>query len=284
MHICYADESGDSQLIANAQDDKQPVLVIGGLFVDASSIVTLTRQFNALKRRFYPAEFAAAQHALDALLIEVKGSDIRTRVRKASSADDVSLKRDFRFLDEVLRLCKTHQVRLVARVWVKQFGAALDDKPVYTQTMQNIAARFQAYLAERTSRGTIIADYRDPKKNQYVSHCVFTQKHKVTNGGDAYPLIEETATFGMSNNHACLQIMDLLCSAIIAPIAGRVVLDGIVQNVHTHKNYEWIVRRFSRRLHALQFHHTIGSQPNAPMRWGITVHDPHRRKKSLLRR
>lgn len=281
MHFCYIDESGDSQKIVGSSDDKQPMLVIAGLFVDASKIATLSRQFIELKRRFYPTEFAGAVHALDALLIEIKGSDIRTRLRN-SSANAPAVQRDFRFMDEVLRLCSTLNMRLVARIWVKPFGQPLADQPVYTKSVQNIAARFQAYLAEQSSRGAIIADFRDTKRNQYVSHSIFTQKHKRSNGGDAFPLIEETATFGISNNHACLQITDLLCSAIIAPIAGRVLLNGIVANSHTHVHYDSIVQRYYRRLHALQFHHTIGIAPNITKRWGITVHDPHRGKRSLL--
>lgn len=277
MHFCYVDESGDSQAITGPTDDKQPMLVIAGLIVDAGKISQLTADFIALKRQFYPRIFSSAAHDLDVLIHEIKGSDIRTDIRNNPSSNKI-VQHHFRFLDEIFALCKTHGVRVVGRVWVKAFGNAINDKSVYTITAQNIAARFEKLLSACGSRGMMIADFRDPKRNQYVAHSVFTQKHKSGNGGDAYPSIEETTTFGMSNNHACLQIADLLCSAIIAPIAGRAILAGIVQNSHTHSNYNAIKARYSKRLKALQYHCQYGTTKY----WGITVRDPHGNKTSIF--
>jgi hypothetical protein len=277
MHFCYVDESGDSQAILHANDDKQPMLVIAGLLVDALAISRLTADFISLKRRFYPSVFSKTTHDLDVLLHEIKGSDVRTDIRKNAISSKV-VQHHFRFLDEIFALCTSHHAQIVARIWVKTFGQAIADQPVYTITAQNIAARFEKFLVKNSSRGMMIADFRDPKRNQYVAHSVFTQKHKSGSGGDAYPSIQETATFGMSNNHACLQITDLLCSAIIAPIAGRSILAGVVNNVHTHSNYEAIRTRYTRRLKALQFHCKYGSTSY----WGITVNDPHNKKTSIF--
>lgn len=277
LHFCYIDESGDSQAIANATDEKQPMLAIAGLVVDAGKISQLTAEFIRLKRAYYPSKFSATVHDLDVLLTEIKGSDIRTEIRKNPIGSAV-VQHHFRFLDDVFALCKKFDIKVVARVWIKAFGVAVKDKSVYTITTQNIAKRFEKFLTKYNSRGAVIADFRDPQRNQYVAHSVFTQKHKKGNGGDAYPSIEETATFGISNNHACLQITDLLCSAIIVPIAGRSVLAGVVNNSHTHTHYDAIRMRYTKRLRALQFH----CEYNNVKYWGITVHDPHNSKKTIF--
>ncbi|HDR9275454.1 TPA: DUF3800 domain-containing protein [Burkholderia vietnamiensis] len=271
MHFCYIDESGDSQAILNATDNKQPMLVIAGLFIDASAISGLTKDFIDLKRRYYPSLFASVNHELDVLLVEIKGSDLRTDIRKSNSITSAIVQHHFHFLDDVFALCKKYDVKIVGRVWAKAFGQAINDESVYTITAQNIAKRFEKYLLAKDSRGAIIADFRDPTRNRYVAHSVFTQKHKQGNGGDAFPSIEETATFGVSNNHACLQITDLMCSAIIAPMAGRAILTGVISNAHTHANYEWIRDRYKKRLRAMQFHCKYGNTRY----WGLTAHNPH---------
>ncbi|QLG94890.1 DUF3800 domain-containing protein [Pseudomonas yamanorum] len=277
MHICYIDESGDSQQIRSDIDDKQPMLVVAGLFVDAQRISRITDEFIGLKRQFYPKLFKNEKHALNVLLKEIKGSDLRSDIRRHPAGHQFA-EHHFKFIDGVLRICKTHNIKLVARVWVKQYGVALEDRSIYTITAQNIAKRFQHFLIDQESRGMIIADFRDPARNRYVAHSIFTQKHKLGKGGDAYPSIEEAAVFGISDNHACLQIADLICSTILYPIAGRTVCAGPFNNVHTHSNYDAIVQRYSRRISAMQYH----CAENGQRRWGITVDDPHGRRTSIF--
>lgn len=277
MHICYIDESGDSQPVQSNVDDKQPMLIVAGLFVDAQRISRITDEFISLKRRFYPKLFKDEKHALNVLLKEIKGSDLRSDVRR-HPVTNPRIEHHFKFIDGVLSICKAHGIKLVARVWVKKYGQALDDRSVYTITAQNIAKRFQHFLIDQESRGMIIADFRDPARNRYVAHSIFTQKHKLGKGGDAYPSIEEAAVFGISDNHACLQIADLICSTILYPIAGRVVCDGTFNNVHTHPNYDSIVQRYSKRIKAMQYH----CAENGQRRWGITVEDPHGRRTSIF--
>lgn len=277
MHICYIDESGDSQLIRSDVDDKQPMLVVAGLFVDAQRISRVTDEFIHLKRQFYPNLFKHEKHALNVLLKEIKGSDLRSDIRRHPASHHL-VEHHFKFLDGVLRICKNHDIRLVARVWVKRYGHALDDRSIYTITAQNIAKRFQHFLIDHSSRGMIIADFRDPARNRYVAHSIFTQKHKLGKGGDSYPSIEEAAVFGISDNHACLQITDLICSTLLYPIAGRTVCTGSFNNVHTHANYDAIVQRYSRRINAMQYH----CAENGRKRWGITVEDPHNRRTSIF--
>ncbi|MDA7023989.1 DUF3800 domain-containing protein [Pseudomonas fragi] len=277
MHICYIDESGDSQQIRSAVDNKQPMLIVAGLFVDAQHISKITDEFICLKRQFYPKLFKNEKHALNVLLREIKGSDLRSDVRRHSASHPM-VEHHFKFIDGVLKICKTHNIKLVARVWVKRYGQALEDQSIYTITAQNIAKRFQHFLIDQASRGMIIADFRDPARNSYVAHSIFTQKHKLGKGGDSYPSIEEAAVFGISDNHACLQIADLICSTLLYPIAGRTVCPGSFDNVHTHANYDAIVQRYSRRINAMQYH----CSENGQRRWGITVEDPHNRRTSIF--
>lgn len=277
MHICYIDESGDSQPINSDVDHKQPMLVVAGLFVDAERISRITDEFIGLKRQFYPNLFKGEKHALNVLLKEIKGSDLRSDVRRLPASHKI-VEHHFKFIDGVLQICKSHAIKLVARVWVKQYGVALEDRAIYTLTAQNIAKRFQHFLIDQESRGMIIADFRDPARNSYVAHSIFTQKHKLGKGGDAYPSIEEAAVFGISDNHACLQIADLICSTLLYPMAGRTLCAGPFNNVHTHANYDAIVQRYSRRISAMQYH----CAENGQKRWGISVSDPHGHRASIF--
>ncbi len=274
MHICYVDESGDSQAINSATHSVQPCLVIAGLFVNAGSIHAITKEFIQLKARFYPGKFRHINHDLDILLTEIKGSDIRTDIR-ANLLASSKVQHHLKFLDEILAICKKYDVKLVSRIWVKAFSKAIFDKSVYTITTQNIAQRFEKFLLKTQSQGMIVADFRDPNRNSYVAHSVFTQKHKAT--FDQYPSIHEVPTFGVSDNHACLQIADLLCSAIISPIAARTLCVPQVNNVHTHPNYDWIKSRFKKRLRNLQFH----CKHNGTNYWGISVDNPHNMKTAI---
>lgn len=275
MHYCYIDESGNSEIIISKTHNAQPVLAMVGLFIAANNVTKLTNDFIALKRKYYPQLFSAMKHDLEALLLEIKGSDIRTDIRKNQFNSRI-VKHHFRFLDDVFALLVANDVKLVSRIWVKGIGKSLDDKSVYSITTQQFCVRFQKYLESLNSTGIMIADFRDPNRNSYVAHSVFTRKFKQT--GDAFPLIREIPTFGISNNHAALQICDLLCSTIITPIAALKFCSGIIVNPHTHTNYDWIKNRYSKRLKSLQWHCKVNGQ----MYWGITANNEHDEKNRNL--
>ncbi len=268
MYYCYIDESGNSEVINNPSDNKQPLLVLCGLIVDANKIHTLTQEFINLKRRFFPSIYNSVKHDLDALQLEIKGSDLRTDIRKLKITDKV-IEHHFKFLDGIFSLIKKYNVQLISRIWVKDFGVVLTDKSIYTKSTQEFCRRFQMHLTEKKCTGSIIADFRDPHRNSYVSHSVFTQKYKQS--GDAYSSIIEIPTFGISNSHACLQIADILCSTVITPIAGRKFCKTIINNPHTHKNYDWISKRYSKRLKAIQYNCSVGGKKY----YGITAFNPH---------
>ena len=270
MHFCYIDEAGDSQAIFNATENIQPLLVITGVFIDGSKVKPLTEEFIQLKSKYFPGKFSSTRHSLDILVSEIKGSDIRDTIKKNAPEKPIT-KHRFRFLDEIIALLEKNNAKIVSRIWVKDFGKPLTDKSVYTLSAQQICMRFQSYLQDSNAEGAVIADFRDPARNSYVAHSIFTQKHRKKAPGDAYPNITETSTFGISNNHACLQITDFLCSSLIFPMAAQAFCHGVITNTFIHPNFEEIRKRYSKRLRRLQFN----CKENGEMRWGITVHDPH---------
>lgn len=274
MYYFYIDESGNSDTIINPTDNIQPLLAICGLIISAEYIKDFTKDFITCKRTFFPGKFNAIKHDLDALQIEIKGSDIRTEIRKNQQTSKI-VQHHFKFLDAIFALLKKYEIKIVARIWVKGFGVPLKDKSVYTLTTQELCRRFQEHLTQLGCVGSIIADFRDPHRNSYVSHSIFTKKYK--QNGDAYPSIFELPSFGISNNHACLQVADILCSTIISPMAGLKFCSKI-SNAHTHANYKWIATRYSRRLKALQFNFKVKDK----IHWGITASNPHDPKNQNL--
>lgn len=272
MHFCFLDESGDSSMLAAPSDAKQAALIVAGLFVDARRLPAVTADLMALKRQYFPGQMTGASNVFDALLIEIKGSDHITKVLRKQGHKATASVRALRFLDEILDLCIRHQIRLVGRSWVKEVGQPMVDKSVYTVSAQNIVERFQEYLQQVNSEGVIIADFRDPKRNSYVAHSIFTQMHKKS--GSAYPRVQETIVFGISDNHAGLQIADLLTSAALLPLLSKNYLMGRFRNAHTHPSMHIIAQRVERKIKRLEFNfqHYMGQCR------GLTVADPRNKK------
>ena len=95
LQICFIDESGDLGVLGNPPlPNDQPVLVIGGLFVDVANLASLTDNFLNLKRQYFPRLPYPSSKPLDRILPEAKGADVRgnaTRgtARQRTHASDV---------------------------------------------------------------------------------------------------------------------------------------------------------------------------------------------------
>ena len=210
VQICYVDEAGGCEDPASAFS-ATPAMVILGLVVDAALVPGLTRDFLALKRRHFPGRFTAG-HALDHILVEIKGNEILQMTRSTSR----NLRRQAqRIRGELLDLAETYSCHIVGRVWVKEPGKHMDPTAVYCYSVQDIASHFSEALSSRTDVGIVIADGRTHKTNLRVAHSIFTQKWRT--GGDPYPLVHEVPLFAASDNHAGLQLADLLASTLIFP-------------------------------------------------------------------
>ena len=90
---------------------------------------------------------------------------------------------------------------------------------------------------------------RSKSKNLRVSHSIFTQKFSATPN---YERLVELPTFGHSDNHAGLQICDIVCSGLLYPIACYAYCAGHVNNVHVQSGASRLRTRYGRQLKELQ--------------------------------
>ena len=277
MYICYVDESGDlgalPPLPAPAGND-QPVLVLGALFVDTARLETLTNDFLSLKYRFFPGLAYPSTNHLDRIIPEIKGADLR---RDALRGNRNQQRQAYGFIDKVLGLLEAHHVRLVTRIWVKGVGQPFDSKAVYTSSIQAIYSYFDNFLTEQSDFGFCITDSRNKPKNVNVSHSIFTQKFQATTS--FYSRVLELPTFSHSDNHACLQLCDLICSALLFPIACEAYCTGSVANIHVQPSAVQLKTKFGERLKSLQYRF---QEPNGRYKGGIVVSDPAGRNSSLM--
>jgi hypothetical protein len=271
MRFCFVDESGDTSTLKSATDTSQPVLVIAGLFVEASHIPAITHSFLELKRRYFPGITGATSYAMDDMGVEIKGSYLRKEIRYGNRN---RRRHALGYIDGLFNLLDHHHARLVARVWIKVIGVPFNGVPVYTATIQEICRHFQHHLDQSQDHGIVIADSRDYGNNIVVSHSIFTQQHG--HGGNSYPRIAEAPLFGHSDNHAMLQITDAICSAVLFPAASFICCTGHVQNLHVHPGDQRIKERYKDRLYHSCYRYKNGQH----WQGGITVSDPVGLKKA----
>lgn len=249
MKICFIDEAGDLGALTNPpQPNDQPVLVIGGLFVDTANLHDFTHAFLDLKLQYFPNLPYKSAKPLDRILPEIKGADIR---RNATQGTARQQHHAIGFLDRILGLLRRFDVKLVARIWVKSIGSPFAATSVYTSSIQRICSYFDYHLAQTNDSGMCIADSRNKVKNVNVSHSIFTQKF-----GSAsllYQQIAELPTFGHSDNHAGLQICDIVCSALLYPIACFAYCTAHVNNVHVQPGAARLRQRYGQHLKDLQY-------------------------------
>lgn len=264
LYFCYVDEAGCLGCLPVGNKKIQPVFTLCGLIVPESSVSELTKQFLMLKREFFPGEANKLTHDLDLILFEIKGAqDIRTPIRR----DRNKRRRSLRILDKVLTLLEDFSCRILPQIYIKKPGVHFNGMCLYTRFVQSICSNFEAYINNEHSIGILIADSRNQHLNTQVSHSIFTQKFKCS--GDQYPHIVEMPIYGHSENHAAIQMIDIICSALIFPIAAYAYCDGKIQNEHVHRNYEAIRQCFSQRVKRLSFRH----QENGIWKGGINIDD-----------
>ena len=129
--LCYIDEAGCTTPLPATATDIQPVLVIVGMMVDATKVRCLTLEFLKLKCQYFPRRFGNSDHPLDDVLVEIKGSDLRSTLRKHGARAEAILQ----FIDRTLDLLRANEVRLFASVWVKGIGKPIDSRAIYTTSI-----------------------------------------------------------------------------------------------------------------------------------------------------
>jgi uncharacterized protein DUF3800 len=269
VRIAYMDESGDGRKLP-AQPSSEPitpVVILAAVAIDQSLIENLTREFIRLKSRWFPGLVGSGPHRLSRILPEVKGADIRRSLRQG--APHRNRRQAIGFLDGLVGLLEYHDARIFGRVWVKELGQPCNDKAIYTFSVQDICLVFNNLLEAKGDVGWVVADSRSPAPNAAVSHSIFTQKFRVD--GDRYPRVLEMPTFGHSQNHAGLQVVDLVCSAMLFPMATYAYCTGQVQSVHVDPGFRSLTDRYGTRLRRLQHRYEDDA---GRTRGGITVSDP----------
>lgn len=267
MIACYVDESGDTRSLISSNVDIIPALVIAGIAFSHDHLHDLTFEFLQLKKNMFPRYFSTTRNFLDYIKKEIKGAAIRKVIAQGNRNER---RHHLRFLDEFFNLLEKYEVKVFGRVWIKQIGRHINGRSIYTSSVQDICRHYQHFLSSNDKRGFLIADSRDPGNNANVSHSIFTQKFKAQ-GGDSYNRLIEIPAFGHSENHAGLQIADLLCSAIILPISINTYCTGYISNIHVRPGYIHIKDRYKQRLSKLQYGYIDDS---GKPRGGLVVYDP----------
>jgi hypothetical protein len=268
MYVCYIDESGCLGAVKSAESlGPTPVLALAGLFVHRKHVAELTERFIALKRRFFPNNMPAGARSLDWIMAEVKGATIRNMMRDTGRNNR---RHAMAYVSNTLALLESIDAQFVARVYVKPIGAPFDGRAVYTSSIQAITTHFHHYLDASGANGLVIADSRSHQPNVAVAHSIFTQRHRLK--GDIYPRLVELPVFGHSDNHAGLQLADMLCSALLFPLAAQICC-AHHYGTRTHASDHWLdVRtRFGGRLRDLSYRYQGVRQ-----KWtgGIALSDP----------
>lgn len=269
MYICYVDESGGFEA-PNTDPSATPLMAFAGLIIRTDQLGQLTVDFLRLKEQFRTE--SVTKH-LDYVLLEIKGSDLRSGIRSNS-------RRKQRYalgvLDGVISLVDKYRLRLVGRIWIKEADKSLRPRESYTLSIQNIANYFNHFLKRQHAQGIMLCDGRRPHLDSQVSHSIFTQKHKLS--GDAMSHLIETPVFGRSQNHIGLQMADIIVSGLLFPIAARVYCAEGLTSVHTDPSFEILRSRYSERLNSMQYAYKEGNR----RRGGVIVSDKLNKKSSKL--
>jgi hypothetical protein len=264
MRVCYVDEAGCLGVLPSATSEIQPVFVIAGISVPRDQLTDLTHDFLSLKKRFYPGAHTGAY--LDTVKDEIKGADLRKYI---ASGTHKQRRHTIGFIDKGLALLIAHNARLFGRLWVKGIGTPFAGRSIYTYSMQDICTSFQHQLAAINDVGFVIADSRNKPSNALVAHSIFTQMFRTA--GNPYERIVEMPTFGHSDNHVGLQLADLVCSALLFPMAVFTYCTGHVTSLHVRPGYQSLKQRYADQIRGLQFRY---EEPlTGRWRGGIIVND-----------
>jgi Protein of unknown function (DUF3800) len=264
MFICYVDESGGYESPDSTLSGVTPVMVFGGLILPGTLVPAFTRDFLALKRRHFPKRFATGP-GLSHILQEVKGNEILQWTRSSSRNQR---RQAGRIRLDVVDLLERHEARIIGRVWVKEASTGLAPTASYCFAIQDLARHFSSYAASKGSSGIMICDSRRPPQNARASHSVFTDKFRT--GGDPIPAMAEAPVFAHSENHAGLQVADLVATTMLFPMAVSSYCTLTATGAHAAPTYAQVRSDVGVRLRALQY---MYRDENGKVRGGVTVSD-----------
>lgn len=265
MLVCYVDEAGDTAPNPAARSSIQPVFVLAAVIFPQIRMHDVTLGFLQLKTRYFPeAKPTKSRHFLDSVMSEIKGADLRKNIRVGKRR---LLRLTVGFLDRILELVERNHGRILGRVHIKGLAHPINERALYTYSVQDICSGYQRLLAVEDTVGIVLADARTKRQNSQVTHSIFTRKFSLA--GDPYDRILEMPSYGHSENHVGLQLADLLCSALLFPMAAYAYCSDHLTNLHVHPAYEILSERYGDRLKRLQFRYQSRNGDHG----GITVCD-----------
>lgn len=243
MLLCYLDESGDEAVVDSAESS--PLLVIGGILVDADCASSLIHDFLSLKTKFYPRLAGEGTRLLDRIRFEVKGSSLRKDLRTSKNRN--TRRFVLTLLSEFLGLLERHQVKIVGEVRVKsKSGLSVHAYPL---AVTAVARRLELLLCDKNLEGLMVLDSRTKHKNVVSVHSLTTRRFKQT--GDAFPHLVDSPVFGHSDSHVLLQVADIVTSGLLFPMHARLYSDPVGLNIHLSDEYEVLGELFATRLEIL---------------------------------
>lgn len=276
MLFCYVDESGTCEPYDPQDSGSSPLFVVAGLSVASAQQKSLTMEYVKLKKEFEPQLQRPERTLSDLIRFEVKGSKLRRDIRSERSGRNIR-RRALTYLERTVSLLETHGCRIMGKVLIKTDRQALDDKREYPKAIQEIAVTFNSQAAASSAEGIMILDSRTKVKNEGNVHGITTRRFR--RGGDFYPRLAEAPVFGHSDTHVPLQLVDILASGILFPIACLEYTPDSPDNIHRHQKYQQIKDLLGGRLSRLE-HRYINHQ--GVERGGFQVVDPIERRGTHL--
>lgn len=262
MYLCYIDESGDSGKLNPGNETDTPAYVVVGLVIEQALLRDITNDFLSIKRVFYPREMST-EYPLNDILYEVKGESIRKLIRKGNRRN---FSHAIGYLDAIVSLLGRYSALLFAKGLVKGVDVENSDSGFYGSAIQHIGKHFHHLISEKRTQGMIIADSRRQVQNSRVAHTMFTQLFGAQHY--RYTKLMELPTYAHSQNHAMIQIADIVCSSIVFPMIVDVYCGGL-NNVHVTPKYASLRCRYKESIKAMQYRYFEDS------RWqgGVLVTD-----------
>ena len=269
MQLCYIDESGTAETLTASNSEQQPVVVIAGVSLPEADLTAITHEWIKLKQTFYPSIAQTGHGWLDAILADIKGTNVRRRFQQRATRRQKQ--NAIGLVDGTLKILERHDAKILGRVWVKQLDTENQGMSLYAMSLQFICAAFDTSLP-KDERGMVVVDSQTYRHNHQLAHSIFTQRFgkKPKHCG-----LVDMPVFGHSDNHAGLQIADLLCSAVLAPIASSVYAGTYAAwNQHCDSGYLDIREKFGERLEALTFALPTPSRKTGKPTSSVVVSDP----------
>lgn len=217
MLTCFVDEAGCPGKLPSIDSPVQPILVVAGISLRTEDIAPLSQKFGHLVQRYRHGQSRPNDISADLQREHIKGADVRRVIRNDRTTAKAEAK-ELPMLDDVLALLDACQARLHGTVVVKSPGADFDGRAIYSRCLMAATCSFHEHLVRQNTCGTVIADFREVTLNGRVSAQLF--EAKLGSGGDRLPRLLHVPTFGNSEVHAPLQVADLICSALLWPIAA----------------------------------------------------------------